>query len=178
MPGTVNGWTVAYAAVGGLVLWSGIAGTSISATLKGALAGKSPSQLPSTEAIGAPAAAGTAPAPAASSVPASGSYTVAELEALWTGQGGSSSTAFEAAQVAMAESSGDPWRTSPNSDGGTNVGLWQLDTRGVGSGYSVAQLQDPALNASLTVLHSANGTRWTYWADSVVSNGVYTGPKG
>lgn len=65
MPGTVNGWTVAYTAAGGLVLWSGIAGTSLSATVKGALAGQTPAQLPQTEAISAPAAQGAATASAA-----------------------------------------------------------------------------------------------------------------
>lgn len=67
MPGTVNGWTVAYTAVGGLVLWSGIAGTGLSATVKGALSGQSPSQLPPTETIAtaAPAAAASSPGSAA-----------------------------------------------------------------------------------------------------------------
>lgn len=65
MPGSrINGFTVAYTAVGGLVLWSGIAGTSLTATARGALAGQSPSQLPQTEpvttAAAAPAASGAA----------------------------------------------------------------------------------------------------------------------
>lgn len=76
MPGKVNGFSVAYTAIGGLVLWSGIAGTSLSATVKGALNGQTPGQLPSTEPItgtAAPAPAGTAAAPAASTGAASGS---------------------------------------------------------------------------------------------------------
>lgn len=121
-------------------------------------------------AITGPGAPGTAPA-------VSGNYTIPELETLWTSQGGSSNTAFEAANVAMAESSGRPGVTSSNPDGGTNVGLWQLDTKGVGSGYTVAQLQDPATNARLTIMHTANGTVWTQWANPVVKNGVYVGPK-
>lgn len=60
MPGTVNGWTLAYTAIGGLVMWSGIAGTSISATVKGALNGQTPSQLPQTEVTATPAATATA----------------------------------------------------------------------------------------------------------------------
>jgi Lysozyme like domain len=115
-------------------------------------------------------AAGAAPA-------VSGAYTLAALETLWTSQGGSSNTAFEAANIAMAESSGEPAVTSSNPDGGTNVGLWQLDTKGVGAGYTVAQLQDPATNARITIMATANGTNWSEWADAVVSNGVYTGPK-
>ena len=119
-----------------------------------------------------------ASASASAGAPAqSGNYDVPALESLWTSQGGSPATAFEAANIAMAESSGRPAVTSGNPDGGTNVGLWQLDTKGVGSGYTVEQLQDPATNARITIMHTANGTVWTQWADSVVHNGAYTGPK-
>lgn len=52
----INGFSVAYTAVGGLVLWSGIAGTSISATLKAAIGGQTPSQIPQTEGIAQTAA--------------------------------------------------------------------------------------------------------------------------
>lgn len=119
----------------------------------------------------------TGPGTAGAAPSVSGNYTIPELEALWTSQGGSSNTAFEAANIAMAESSGRPAVTSSNPDGGTNVGLWQLDTKGVGSGYTIAQLQDPATNARLTIMHTANGTVWTQWANAVVKNGVYVGPK-
>lgn len=133
------------------------------------VAQKIEAQTVQTEVTG-PGAAGAAPS-------VSGAYTTNTLGALWTSQGGSSSTAFEAANVAMAESSGNPSATSPNPDGGTNVGLWQLDTKGVGAGYTVAQLQDPATNCRITVMATANGTNWSQWADAVVQNGVYTGPK-
>lgn len=119
----------------------------------------------------------TGPGTAGAAPSVSGNYSIPELEALWTSQGGSSNTAFEAANIAMAESSGRPAVTSSNPDGGTNVGLWQLDTKGVGSGYTVQQLQDPATNARLTIMHTANGTVWTQWANAVVKNGVYVGPK-
>jgi hypothetical protein len=119
-----------------------------------------------------PGVAAGGPAPAHS-----GTYTMTDLETLWASQGGSGQTAFEAANVAMAESSGRPAVTSANPDGGTNVGLWQLDTKGVGSGFTVAQLSDPATNARLTIMHTANGTNWAQWANSVVKNGVYVGPK-
>jgi hypothetical protein len=112
------------------------------------------------------------PAPAVA-----GNYTLPEIEALWTSQGGSGQTAFEAANVAMAESTGRPAVTSSNPHGGTNVGLWQLDTEGVGAGYTVEQLQDPATNARITVMATVNGTKWTEWADEVVVGGVYVGPK-
>jgi hypothetical protein len=115
--------------------------------------------------------------PAGSAPSVSGTYSLPELEALWTSQGGSSETAFEAANVANAESGGNPDATSANPDGGTNAGLWQLDTNGVGAGYTVGQLKDPATSARITVMHTANGTNWSEWADAVVVNGVYVGPK-
>jgi Lysozyme like domain len=95
---------------------------------------------------------------------AGGTYDHAALVQLWTSAGGSSSTANIAAAIAQAESSGRPAVTSPNPDGGTNVGLWQLDTRGVGAGYTVAQLSDPLTNARITVMGSLNGTNWRYWS--------------
>jgi hypothetical protein len=128
------------------------------------------SGIESQTATTGPGAAGAAPS-------VSGLYNVNTLGQLWTSQGGSSDTAFEAANVAMAESSGNAAITSSNPDGGTNVGLWQLDTKGVGAGYTVAQLQDPATNARITIMNTANGTKWTQWADAVVVGGVYVGPK-
>lgn len=94
-----------------------------------------------------------------------------QIAALWKGNGGSASTANVAAAVAMAESSGRTGITSPNPDGGTNVGLWQLDTRGVGAGHSIEQLKDPATNARITIMGSANGTNWRQW--EAHANGRY-----
>lgn len=99
-----------------------------------------------------------------------GAYTQSALAALWTAHGGDVLTANFAAQVALAESSGDAAITSRNPDGGTNVGLWQLDTPGgVGAGYSVAQLQDPATNARVTIMATGNGRNWAQWSDPVVN---------
>ena len=93
-----------------------------------------------------------------------GTQTHTQLEALWTANGGSAATANVAAAIAQAESSGDAKATSPNPDGGTNVGLWQLDTKGKGAGFTVAQLQDPNTNAHVAIMGSANGTDWSAWA--------------
>lgn len=69
-----------------------------------------------------------------------------------------------AAAIAFAESSGRPEVTSPNADGGTNVGLWQLDTpHGAGAGHTVAELQHPAINAQVAYKASAHGTNWSAW---------------
>jgi Lysozyme like domain len=98
-------------------------------------------------------------------------FTYAQLEGLWIQNGGNPATAPIAAAIAMAESTGRSWVTSANPDGGTNVGPWQLDTKGVGSGYSVAQLQDPNTNAAVAVKGSDNGTNWSDWA--TYASGAY-----
>lgn len=97
--------------------------------------------------------------------------TYAQLEGLWIANGGNKAVAPLAAAIAEAESSGITDATSPNPDGGTNVGLWQLDTKGKGAGYSAAQLKDPATNAAVTVQGSSNGTDWSAWETYV--SGAY-----
>lgn len=98
--------------------------------------------------------------------------TLQQLEALWIKAGGPPATAPLAAAVAMAESSGRTAVTSANPDGGQNVGPWQLDTRGKGAGYTVAQLQDPATNAKITVAATNGGRDWSAWA--TFASGAYT----
>lgn len=109
--------------------------------------------------------------PDGGSSPSGGTLTKEQIKTLWTSNGGSASTANVAAAVAMQESSGRTGVTSPNPDGGTNVGLWQLDTKGVGAGHTVAQLQDPATNARITIMGSANGTNWSHW--EAYTSGAY-----
>ena len=100
-----------------------------------------------------------------------GRYTHAALEGLWRLGGGSAGTANTAAAIAQAESTGNPDATSPNPDGGTNVGLWQLDTKGVGSGFSVAQLSNALVNARVAVSGSGDGSNWSDW--ETYANGDY-----
>lgn len=172
MAGQISGIYVAVTAAGAVLVWSGWKGTTLAATFRDLLNGNL--DAPATETVPAAATAGTATGAAPA---VSGSYTAAQLEALWTSQGGDASTAFEAAQVALSESSGNPDATSANPDGGTNVGLWQLDTPGGGgAGYTVAELQNPETNCQVTIMRSNNGSDWSIWSDSVVMNGVYVGP--
>ena len=99
-------------------------------------------------------------------------FTYAQLEGLWIKAGGSKAAAPVAAAVAEAESSGRSNALSSNPDGGTNVGLWQLDTPGgKGGGYSVSQLEDPATNAAVAVKGSSNGRDWSAWETYV--SGAY-----
>ena len=99
-------------------------------------------------------------------------YTYAQLMGLWIKNGGSRATAPIAAAIAEAESSGNAGATSGNPDGGTNVGLWQLDTPGgKGAGYTEQQLLDPATNAHVAVVGSNDGRDWSAWATYV--SGAY-----
>ncbi len=68
MPGRINGFSLAYTAVGGVVLWSGIKGEKISDTFRGLLQGQAPSadtEQISTTAAETATAASTAAATAA-----------------------------------------------------------------------------------------------------------------
>jgi hypothetical protein len=89
---------------------------------------------------------------------------VPELYALARRAGLSPTDSVTAAAVAMAESGGRTWVTSPNPDGGVNVGPWQMDTPGGGgAGYTVAELQNPYTNAQAMAKASDNGTDWSTW---------------
>lgn len=90
----------------------------------------------------------------------------AQIIALWLDEGGTISTAPQALARALAESSGSTSVTSSNPDGGTNVGLYQLDTKGVGEGNTVAQLQNPYINTQLTVNATRGGVNWSQWSDN------------
>lgn len=69
-----------------------------------------------------------------------------------------------AVAIALAESDGNPDATSPNPDGGVNVGIWQLDTKGAGKGHTVAELKDPNVNADVAATASNNWTDFGEWA--------------
>lgn len=155
---------------GMLFLWSAYHGASLTGSLRDLLAGKQP---PAADAnpISGSGSASPAGSDASGGGPVSGAYSHAQLEQLWNANGGQPAAANVAAAIALAESSGRPTATSANPDGGVNVGLWQLDTRGKGAGHTVAQLQDPATNARLAVLGSANGTDWSAWA--TYTSGAY-----
>lgn len=162
----VTGWNVTYTALGLILVYSGFKGTSLTTTFTDLFKG----QLDSTdvEGLSSSSASGSLySGQATSNYSVSGGYSTSDLEKLWTDNGGPSSTASFAASVAMAESSGSATVTSSNPDGGTNVGLWQLDTKGVGSGHTVAELQNPDLNAAITIAATNGGRNWTEWGDPV-----------
>lgn len=165
----ISGPALAATAGGAVLLYAGIRGKDILSVVKSVISGAGPGSVQSTQAIQQvteDAGATVAPDTGAAAAPDAGAsvYTSAQLQALWIMNGGSQATAATAACIASHESSGVPTVTSANPDGGTNVGLWQLDTRGKGAGYSVAQLQDPNTNARVAIAGSSNGTNWSAWS--------------
>jgi hypothetical protein len=106
-------------------------------------------------------------------VPSGSILNHAQLEALWISCGGDPKEANKAAAIAQAESGGNVLGPpSPNPDGGTNSGLWQLDTPGgKGAGHTVAQLQNPVTNCQVAIMGSTNGSNWSAWATAVSMHG-------
>jgi hypothetical protein len=94
-----------------------------------------------------------------------GYYSCSALESLWESEGGSSGTAYVAAEVAMAESGGDPNAISPTDD----YGLWQINRPSWGSQASL----DPVVNARAAIAISGDGTDWTPW--TTFTSGAYAG---
>jgi LysM repeat protein len=95
---------------------------------------------------------------------AQGMYSCAGLEGLWEQAGGNSADAFMAAEIAMAESGGNPNAISPTDD----FGLWQIN----GSNGSLATL-NALQNARSAITLSDNGTNWGPW--TTYHSGAYFG---
>lgn len=95
---------------------------------------------------------------------ASGYFSCSALEALWDSAGGNPADAFTAAEIAMAESGGNPDAISPTDD----FGLWQIN----GSNGSLATL-NPYANARSAIILSGNGTSWSPW--TTYREGLYAG---
>jgi hypothetical protein len=71
VPAKINGFSLAYTAVGGVVLWSGIKGETLSETFRGLLSGKAPSikQEPITGPAASAGAAGSGASPVTAYAP-------------------------------------------------------------------------------------------------------------
>jgi Lysozyme like domain len=154
---------------GALFAYSALSGKSWSGALKNLIKGKTPTTASTTQSItGTPLSAvagyGYGIGSGTASPTVKGVFTNSQLQSLWISAGGNPAKAAVAACIADHESSGNPAAQSANPDGGTNVGLWQLDTKGKGAGFSVSQLLNPILNARVAVRGSANGTNWSAWA--------------
>jgi LysM repeat protein len=93
-----------------------------------------------------------------------GMYSCSGLEQIWEQAGGSASHAFMAAEIAMAESGGNPNAISPTDD----FGLWQINA----SNGALATL-NAFQNAKSAITLSGNGTNWGPW--TTYHSGAYSG---
>lgn len=173
MANRLDGVSLGLVAAGGGLVYAGIQGKSIPSLIQGFVQGKSPSAAAAAAPIAPAAAAGGFDI--ATNIPAGkGEYSNAAVRTLWTDNGGPADTAAFAAAVAISESSGSATVQSKNPDGGINVGLFQLDTLGVGSGYPIADLQDANLNTQVTIMATNGGVDWSDWEDSVTEAAGHT----
>ena len=97
-----------------------------------------------------------------------GNLSCSGLESLWETEGGSVSAAYMAAEIAMAESSGQQNSTDQNTNGTTDRGYWQIN-----STWGPLSTYDPAANARAAIQISHNGTDWSPWVTYVT--GAYAG---
>ena len=112
--------------------------------------------------------AGSVASAAAMSAAGGGSLSCSGLEALWESAGGSSGTAFTAAEIARAESSGRQYASDANSNGTVDRGYWQVN-----SIHGALSTYDPAGNARAAVELSGDGTNWSPWV--TYQTGAYQG---
>lgn len=93
-------------------------------------------------------------------------YSFAELEQLWRTAGGLAWLAPVMAAIALAESGGDPGSVNHNTNGTTDVGLWQIN-----SVWGHLQTADPLGNArSAVAVYNKQGL----FAWSSYKSGAYT----
>jgi len=92
-----------------------------------------------------------------------GDYSCSALESLWVSQGGNSGSEFIAAQIATAESGGNPSAISPTSD----YGLWQINSSNAPGG----EMLNPIANVREAIALSGNGSNWSPW--TTYTSGIY-----
>ena len=138
MAGRLNGFSLAYTAVGGVVLWSGIKGTTISSTFRGLLKGQAPAAGSGQEPIAAAAA------PADSS--GGGGYAAA------AGSGSSSngSAALQQAAKAYGWDKGAEWNA-----------LVYVEMREAGFSATARNASSGALGLAQALGHGTAGTAGT-----------------
>jgi hypothetical protein len=146
--------------IGLLFVYGGLKGYSPLKALQNIIQGKPASIGQSSNAL---TSGGTNNSPI--SAPNLGSYSNSAAAKLWVQEGGNPAKASIAACIVSHESGGNAAAESANPDGGTNVGLYQLDTPGgKGAGYTIEQLKDPATNTRVAIQASSNGQDWSAWS--------------
>jgi LysM repeat protein len=99
-----------------------------------------------------------------SSTSLSGTLSCGALEELWEQGGGTHAEAFMAAEIAMAESSGEQFATGSVGE----RGYWQINPD-----HGSLSTYNPLGNAEAAVAISADGTNWTPW--TTFTSGAYLG---
>jgi len=105
---------------------------------------------------------------AAAAVAGGGTLSCRGLESLWESAGGSPATAFTAAEIAQAESSGRQYASLYNTNGTTDRGYWQIN-----SVHGALSTFDAAGNARAAVRISHDGRDWSPWV--TYQTGAYAG---
>jgi Lysozyme like domain len=97
-----------------------------------------------------------------------GTLDCSQIESLWENEGGSASTAFMGAEIAMAESTGHEDATDYDKDGSVDRGLFQINSvHGSLSTYNVDA------NVKAAIYLSDDGTNWLDWV--TYRTGAYIG---
>jgi soluble lytic murein transglycosylase-like protein len=121
-----------------------------------------PQKVEPDQGVTAPPAVQPVPSPPIYTAP--GLFDCNQLQALWISQGGNKNDSFIAAEIAMAESGGNPDALSPTDD----RGLWQINaSHGAESSY------DPVVNVRAAIAISDDGTNWGAW--TTYTQGLYRG---
>lgn len=92
-----------------------------------------------------------------------GNYSCSALESLWVSAGGNPASEFIAAQIATAESGGNPGAISPTDD----YGLWQINA----SNAPGPEMLNPEANVKEAIALSGNGSNWSPW--TTFTSGIY-----
>lgn len=93
----------------------------------------------------------------------------AQIQQAWIQAGGNPQYAAQAAAIAMAESGGNTSATNRNTNGSTDIGLFQINT--VHGGQATTDITG---NIRAAIQISANGSNWAPWCTAYTDNACGT----
>lgn len=193
MPARINGFSLAYTAFGGVILWSGIKGTTLTSTFRGLLQGQAPST--DQEQIGtAPAAIGSttsaastsasntaslgvgATGPAPGAVTSIDNYNLARMVASTYGWGTGTQWA-DLTQVINRESGGNQNAMNPSGAYGIAQALGHATSADAGSVSRTAYGGYGVPTATNVGANSGNATDQLVWMMAYIKE-AYGEPSG
>lgn len=152
-------------AIGSILIYGGLKGYSPLKAMQNIVQGKGANTGQNTSLLSVPGGTNSSGTTGTTVPNSAGQYSGSQIEQLWISEGGNPAKASIAACIVSHESGGNPGAESGNPDGGTNVGLFQLDTPGgKGAGYTVDELKNASLNVRVAIKASSNGNDWSAWA--------------